>query len=201
MICRYPKKKLVVILRLSAPREHRKRPHATVHVLASLLLNGDWRRDQISHHCHRCCQDPSDAIEAARKWLPKLVLALRCKMFSRADWSEWQDALGLICFLSGLRGLFRICFIKAFAASAEDIAVGEDPLPEDATEGDRLRAELAKNVRHAVQFWDQKPGWQLQLLLDILSSERHLMHEILGLAAVKHEELRCQQIQEQGQFC
>ena len=83
-----------VVLELFAPKKERRKAHSLVHVLSAFLFNADWRKDRPTHICNGCCSSEAETIGAAKKYLPKLVSALRFKMFSRADWSQWANALG-----------------------------------------------------------------------------------------------------------
>ena len=105
------------VLRLFSPRPQRRRAHATLNVLASLVFNSDWQGWPVghimAHICSDCCPDGNHALECVKKAVPKLVRALKFKMFSHSDWESWAETLSLIGFLSSMHALFGAAFTRA----------------------------------------------------------------------------------------
>ena len=188
------------MLRLFAPRQSRKHAHSLVHTIAAILLNGDWRGATITHCCGTCCSEQGDTLEAVRATIPKMLHSLRYKMLSRADWSEWQDALALIGLLGGMHRMFSRCFIKAFSGSVEPelpeaVANAEQAESDGAA---RFRTELNSNTKAALAFWESQAEWKVEVLVDALSAQRVAMHELLRLGSIEYEQLQREQMLSEG---
>ena len=191
------------VLKCYSPRPARRKAHATIRVLAELLFNGDWRGRPISHHCTACCDTPESSRASALAWVPRLLRSLRFKMFSRADWAQWQDALAIMGFLSGMHRLFAAAFLRAFSADAAAsepnvsfIGSIEDDTDKDAAA--KFRMELSRNVRAAVGFWRTRPEWMLQALAVFLGEQRQAMADILHMTSVAWEHAECRRLRNTG---
>ena len=104
-----------------------------------------------------------------------------------------------------MHNLFGRCFAKAFslggghpqADTALHIAAAPDE--DEADENARYRAELNRNVRHALTFWESSPAWQVELRVHSLKEEQLIMHKVLTLSAIETEHRGFEQVQRTGQ--
>ena len=73
-------------------------------VVASALLNGDWRtKGVLIHRCAGCCKDAADTVTKMQYWLPRLLSSLRF-VVNKGNWLNWSDGFALFV-LAHMHGL------------------------------------------------------------------------------------------------
>ena len=146
-------------LRLFAP-DRSERPHAwaIAQLVSRLLLNGDWRlSDPVQHVCKHtsgspCCQDRAHLIAKVKRWIPKMLRALRLKLVNKANWSDWPSSLFLVGLLCRLHSLFTQAFDKAFRKLPKEVAAEEGERTEEVQ--DSGYEDVTQMAKTALQWWN-----------------------------------------------
>ena len=145
------------VLRLYAPGKQRSRACSVVTIFSSHVLNGHWLRlGQVEHICGGCCENENQTRLLIEKWVPRVLKALSVRRFCKANWAAWHMPLNLIGYWTHLHGLFQRSFLRAFTSLSSRLPTapeGDAADDLDADEAQRWQAEMAKNVKSAVDFW------------------------------------------------
>eukprot|EP00971_Amphidinium_carterae_P353058 6492807-Amphidinium_carterae.8 len=101
------------------PSAKTPRKRATVLLIASGMLNGDWREGQcLIHVCsgHACCpQGRVSAVEKMEMLLGKLLKSVRPSVINRGNWLEYHKPFSFLGLLHGMHGLLTALYQRAFA--------------------------------------------------------------------------------------
>ena len=128
-----------------------------LHVLATFMLNGDWRsRASLVHYCTGCCSDRQQAVVKTQWLASKVLTACKPIPFCSSNWTGWSKAMHFAIF-SCMHGLLHDLVDEAMGWSCSagcvevphDIASGANLhvacVPEDGALGPALRPSRASS--------------------------------------------------------
>ena len=110
------------VLSTWAPPSDKGKKTSIFLTVSSLLLNGDWRRqDCLIHHCpdEGCCRSDQECCNKMCVHIPMLFDSLRATT-SKGNWSEWSAPLSLLGYWTAVHGLLPCVFKAAFPSVAEE---------------------------------------------------------------------------------
>eukprot|EP00971_Amphidinium_carterae_P352094 6492423-Amphidinium_carterae.2 len=105
------------------------------------FFNGDWREtDVLVHVCSgsACCRDRAASVSKGSALLQRVVSSVQPRIFNRANWAEWTDAIaffGWSAVHDVLPDAFQMAFDKATARANAGVA--------EASQFDDVAASLA----------------------------------------------------------
>ena len=143
------------VLKAFLPGSDRSYARASVQVWAERVFNSDWRHSLVTHHCgQNCCDSLAQSTSMMKQCLMDLLVQLRVRPMSRADWRNWSESLNILGLCSHLHGIFAPVFLQAFGCLPE---ADPDHEPEPTQKSDEKlvewRKDFSKSLRVALQFW------------------------------------------------
>ena len=163
---------------------------ATMQVLATHVLNADWRQESLIHMCRGsgCCQDRDHCCSKILRLLLKLTKSLRPKVLNRSNWARWHESLNFMGAFTGIHRIFPAIYIDIFQAhvhiagdGVRDAAEHPDDGQDDEDATAELRRKVAENKRISLEWVRGDPLEALMLLRGALHPAIHLMSELLHL--------------------
>ena len=188
-----------VVMSVFTPRKSESRAGAAwVQVIASTLLNGDWRKNgRIEHRCHggSCCPGGRpETLAKLRIAVPQLLKRLRLQRLELGNWKHWHQHCYFLGFLVLTHGLFRVAFLEAFGGqgqqddlsderpSAWRVLASQPRSGEDRSleQGPPIAGELSK-MRKVALRWLNSPfsATQLYIVGVALAPQVSMMAELL----------------------
>ena len=125
--------------------------------------------------------------------MPKLTSCLQLKKLSKDNWDAWHQGLNLVGFLTMVHSFFPAMFLKSMVGTTQQAEAqpgwrawlelsdgGADD--EQTSERDALEpGEVAKALRIAAKFWQQRNAWHdLYLLRLALDAQVDIMDRLLS---------------------
>ena len=98
--------------------KNQPRRQALLEVISQNLLNGDWSKPCLQHHCPAsCCSSLEETRNKLSKYVVKILMALPPHVLNRSNWLDWHKGVRLYALLEAMHGLWSASFRRAFAAN------------------------------------------------------------------------------------